>query len=302
MIPEERSRSLSDEAAPAVSIQNVPSLHWSATDGPVSRSEDIAIEAALCIEISYTRAGTELIKPLGITMRTPGNDRELAVGFLLGEGVITAQAEVQDILSLEKNAAGEDIDTIRVLLRAPPRNDLSRVSRAVTTTSACGLCGRATLQGLPVKPAREGAEETVSPRRVRLDTRTMIALPKKLRERQSVFAKTGGTHAAALADVTGKLLLCHEDVGRHNAVDKVFGAALLGAYPLSGCMLVLSGRASFELVQKSAAAGAALIVAVGAPSSAAVSLAHAADITLIGFTRNDRFNVYTRADRVVFDN
>lgn len=278
-------------------IRRVPSLHWSNSSGGVSsRSEDLVIEAPLCIEVAYTRGAAQIIKTLGITMRTPGADEELALGFLLGEGVITAASEVHATEVSACNSSGERIETCRIFLTHPPRHDLQRVTRAVTTTSACGLCGRATLEGLPVVSGpRESFDFTAIP------SRLIVDLPERLRAQQTAFALTGGSHGAALSNASGAILLSREDVGRHNAVDKLFGAALTQGLRLAECLLILSGRASFELVQKSAAAGVPLIAAVGAPSSAAVDLAHSSGITLIGFVRENRFNIYTHATRVTLE-
>jgi len=274
-------------------IKPVLTLHWSGTAGTTARTEDLVVEAPLCIEVSYTRNARPIIKTLGITMRTPGLDQELVLGFLLGEGVITRASEVRRVDALQQNRSGETIDTCRVVLAAPPRHDLQRVSRAVTTTSACGLCGRATLEGLPLPSVPTAVADHPA-----LSGALIAQLPERLRAAQSDFAVTGGSHGAGLSNCQGDLLLCREDVGRHNAVDKLLGAALIQGLVLSEGILVLSGRASFELVQKSAAAGLPIIVAVGAPSSAAVELAHAAGITLIGFTRDNRFNLYTHAPRI----
>jgi FdhD protein len=281
-------------AASHGAVQRVPSLHWSAAHGLTGGSEEIIVEAALCLEISYFRSTTQIVKTLGITMRTPSNDEELALGFLLGEGVITALSEVQSSEARTSNNAGEQIDTLRILLAHPPLHDLQRISRAVTTTSACGLCGRTTLEGLPTSGAR-----LEPPSFGPISSKVINQLPESLRTHQTAYARTGGCHGAALCNREGEFLLGREDVGRHNAVDKLFGAALLRSLPLPRLILVLSGRASFELVQKSASAGVALIVAVGAPSSAAIELAHTAGITLVGFTRENRFNIYTHAPRIV---
>ncbi len=277
-------------------IQRVPCLHWSAAQGPSGGFEEIIVEAPLCLEISYSRGMSQVVKTLGITMRTPGNDEELALGFLLGEGVIGSSSEVHSTEARSSNHAGEQMDTIRILLAQPPTHDLKRVSRAVTTTSACGLCGRPSLEGLPITAAQPDGQ-TFSP----VSSKLIHQLPERLRSHQTAFAQTGGSHGAALCSQAGELLLGREDVGRHNAVDKLFGAALLQGRPLSDSILVLSGRASFELVQKSTSAGPRLIVAVGAPSSAAIALAHTAGITLIGFTRENRFNIYTHAPRVALE-
>jgi len=274
------------------SVCDSPSLHWSATDGWTAVSERLVVEAPLAIEIAYERQGQAVRKVLGVTMRTPGADEELALGFLFGEGLIESLDDVRGGASAGENAKGEKIATWCVQLARVPGDDLQRVSRGLITSSACGLCGRSTLEGLPLRTTPRTAGDAL------LSREAILALPDTLRRCQMVFDETGGCHGAALCDASGKLLLAREDVGRHNAVDKLVGAALRQGLSPAGKILALSGRASFELVQKAAAAGLAAVVAVGAPSSLAVDLAHASGITLIGFTRGTRFNVYTHADRV----
>jgi FdhD protein len=272
-------------------IRTAPSLQWSAPDSLSAKTEDLVVEAPLAIEIAYPRQGVEVRKVLAVTMRTPGQDDELALGFLLAEGLITTPADVAGVEARDHNARGEAISTWCVRLAQPPAEDLQRVSRGLLTSSACGLCGRPSLEGLPL---RSVARNAAAP----LDFAVVAALPETLRLHQPTFFATGGCHAAALCDARGRLHLAREDVGRHNAVDKLVGAALQGGLALSGLILVLSGRASFELLQKAASAGIGVVVAVGAPSSAAVDLAHAAGITLCGFARVSRLNVYTHADRL----
>ena len=269
-----------------------PSLHWSQAAGWSSVTEQLAVEEPLAIEIAYDRAGQEIRRVLAVTMRTPGHDDELALGFLLAEGLIGGRADVNKSTAESENVRGEKIPTRRMHLARAPREDLQRVSRGLLTSSACGLCGRPSLEGLPMPHAPRDPDETA------LSCELIAGLPDLLRRQQTVFFATGGCHGAALCDTSGALLLAREDVGRHNAVDKLVGAALLRAISCAGKILVLSGRASFELTQKAAAAGVAVIVAVGAPSSAAVNLAHAAGVTLVGFTRDGRFNVYAHADRL----
>ena len=227
-------------------------------------------------------------------MRTPGSDPELALGFLLAEGLIGSLADISANTAAMENSRGESIATQIVQLVSAPREDLQRVSRGLITSSACGLCSRTTLEGLPLEPAQS------APMAGRLSCDLIAALPDRLRRKQEIFSETGGTHGAALLGSDGAVLLVREDVGRHNAVDKLVGAALLGRIALAGKTLVLSGRVSFELMQKAAVAGVAAVVAVGAPSSIAVNLAQTAGITLIGFTRGSRFNVYAHAERIDF--
>ena len=277
----------------ADSVCATPSLRWSDEEGWSASPERLAIEAPLAIEIAYDRRGQPVRRVLAVTMRTPGSDQELALGFLLGEGLIQSLADVRGGEAATENARGEKIATWRVELAKMPREDLERVSRGLITSSACGLCGRSTLEGLPLgTPGAARAEGALS-------CEVIAGLPEKLRLLQKTFAETGGCHGAALFDPRAGLLLAREDVGRHNAVDKLLGAALLRKISPAGKVLVLSGRASFELLQKAAAAGLAAVVAVGAPSSMAVELAHTAGIVLVGFNRGTRFNVYTHADKLV---
>ena len=283
-------------------IRASPSLHWSRAGGWESVAEALATEAPLAIEIAYERGGQEIRKVLAVTMRMPGADEELALGFLFAEGLISSLVDIAGSSAETVNARGETISTRRIRLARPPRKDLQRLSRGLVTSAACGLCGRPSLEGLPLRPVPREPEAPA------LSCDTIAALPEKLRASQPAFSATGGCHGAALCDARGDVLLVREDVGRHNAVDKLIGAALQRVpapasfrhprAPFDGKILVLSGRASFELAQKAAAAGLGVIVAVGAPSSAAVALAHAAGITLVGFTRAGRFNVYTPADRL----
>jgi FdhD protein len=273
-------------------VQASPSLHWSETAGWSSVEEKLATEAPLTLEIAYKRAGQEIRKVLAVTMRTPGHDDELALGFLFAEGLIDRAGDVTDNAALSKNSRGERLSTRRLRLARAPREDLQRVSRGLITSSACGLCGRVSLDGLPLRRAtRRDAERPLEPA-------LLARLPDTLRRHQPLFFGTGGSHGAALCGRDGQLYLIREDVGRHNAVDKLVGAALAQSLAFDDNILVLSGRASFELLQKAAVAGIPFVVAVGAPSSLAVTLAHAADITLAGFARGDRLNVYTHADRL----
>ena len=217
--------------------------------------------------------------PLSVTMRTPGHDEELALGFLFGEGLIDGPHEA----GLSADLAANVVEVAGPLLRDPG-------ARRFYTTSSCGVCGKGALEEVAVAsaPASSGPS-------VRRDL--LAALPDRLA--QPAFARTGGTHATGLFDAAGNLLIAREDVGRHNAMDKVVGRALLdGLVPLRDRLLCVSGRLSFELVQKAAVAGAPVLVGVGAPSSLAIDLAADRNITLAGFTRAGKTNVYTGAERV----
>jgi len=248
-------------------------------------------------DASATEAALEVRlhgEPFAVIMRTPGLDRDLAAGFLLSEQVVRAAAEIRTI------EAGTDTDTdssVNVMLRA----DAAQVSalldgrRRVTQNSACGMCGRPTGESLRVDAAPVTATWTVTPDLV-------PKLAERLRAAQEVFGRTGGLHAAGLFDRDGTLVASAEDVGRHNAVDKVIGRMLLaGRLPLDGCLLFVSGRTSFEIVQKAAVAGIPVVAAVSAPSTMAIDLAAAMGITLIGFARGESFNIYANGWRISGD-
>src|SRR5689334_8257983 len=225
-------------------------------------------------------------RDLAITMRTPGNDEELAVGFLFTEGLLSGRDAIESV------KPGENSLTIALKGDAPP--DLSSQTRHFYLTSSCGVCGKASVNALVA------AGCTAPPRgRPRVETATILDLPEALRATQPVFERTGGLHAAALFDASGMLQLVREDVGRHNAVDKLVGRSVLdGQIPLSDSLLLVSGRASFELVQKALMAGIPILAAVGAPSSLAVETAMRFGMTLAGFLRDGRFNIYSGAERI----
>jgi FdhD protein len=266
-------------------------LRW-AGGIPLAVAERLVVEEPLAIEIAYERVGQAVLKVLSVTMRTPGDDADLALGFLYCEGLIDRAEDALGGELLGQNARGEVIPTWRVRLARPPGNQaVERVSRGLITSAACGLCGRTSLEGLRLRGV-PGA--TAGPA---ISGAAVLALAGRLRDLQRVYPQTGGCHGAGLFDEAGETLVVREDVGRHNAVDKVVGAALRGGHPTVGATLVLSGRAGFELVQKAAAAGVALVIAVGAPSSLAVQLARDAGITLVGFARDGRFNLYSHAGR-----
>jgi FdhD protein len=232
---------------------------------------------------------------VAVTMRTPGADFELAAGFLSGEGVIRTRDELRGISYCVD--AGLDTqqryNVVNVALARDALPDLAPLERHFVTTSACGVCGKASLEALRLRGVPSLSEgPSVSPE-------TITALPDRLRGEQGVFQATGGLHAAALFDQTGALLCVREDVGRHNAVDKVVGWALLnGKLPLRDRILLVSGRSSYEILQKSLAAEITIVCGISAPSSLAVALAREFGITLIGFLRGSRFNVYAGEERV----
>ena len=218
--------------------------------------------------------------PVAVTMRTPGHDEELALGFALTEGLRPAGARVPDDLA----ANTVDVDA--------PGFDLGRVQRSFYTSSSCGICGKGALEAIAVEAPRVESD-------LRVPAVLVAGLPDRLRETQAAFEATGGLHATALFSSEGELLCVREDVGRHNALDKVIGRAFLdGLLPLSRSVLCVSGRLSFELVQKAAVAGCPLLVAVGAPSSLAIELAADRGLTLCGFVRGGSLNVYTETWRI----
>jgi len=235
--------------------------------------------------------------PLAVTMRTPGDDVELAHGFLLTEGVIGDMADIStarycDSLDAHGRNTYNVLDVVLAPGVAPPA---AEVTRNFYTTSSCGVCGKASLEAVRLKSRFSPARDPVT-----VTTATLTLLPELLRDAQQVFERTGGLHAAGLFTAVGELLVAREDVGRHNAVDKVLGWALMaGLVPAAGHVLLVSGRASFELVQKAVMAGVPMLAAVSAPSSLAVELAEDAGVTLVGFLRGQSMNVYTGAERVV---
>jgi FdhD protein len=235
---------------------------------------------------------------LTMTMRTPGDDIELAAGFLVSEGVVRRQDDIAEIKLCDGTACGhgdhDGLGNIADVTLAAGVTVLPGARRNFLTTSACGVCGKASIHDICVLPQAAPSEDPA-----RFAPELLALLPDRLREAQRVFSRTGGLHAAGVFTAEGKLIVIREDVGRHNAVDKVVGWAVLnGRLPLAGCALLVSGRASFELVQKAVLAGIPLLAAVSAPSSLAVKLAEEAGVTLVGFLRGPSMNVYTGAHRL----
>ncbi|MBX3213456.1 MAG: formate dehydrogenase accessory sulfurtransferase FdhD [Labilithrix sp.] len=255
-----------------------------------AREDEVAVEEPLEIRISG--------ETLAVTMRTPGSDRELVLGFLLAEGVITGAGDVSSVVHCGRATDEGRENTIDVTLAPgvrPPIDDETGMlaRRGTLVTSACGVCGRRSIDDLlaRVAPLPSGG---------RVARAVIAGAIEGLRERQPVFARTGGCHAASLVGFDGRHVATFEDVGRHNAVDKVIGSRVLaGAAPLAGHLLVVSGRSSFEIVQKALAAGIPLVASVSAPSSLAVDLARRANVTLAGFVREGSMTIYAGAERVL---
>jgi len=263
-------------------------------DGPPrssARGDFLATEEPLGIRVDGTA--------LTMTMRTPGDDTELAAGFLVSEALVRSPDDIAEIRLCDGASCGhgdhEDLGNIADVSLAPGVAVTAGARRNFMTTSACGVCGKASIEDICVLPhAALSADQT------RFSPVMLASLPDRLRDAQRVFSRTGGLHAAGLFTATGEVVAVREDVGRHNAVDKIVGWALLARrLPLSGCVLLVSGRASFELVQKAVLAGIPLLAAVSAPSSLAVSLAEQAGLTLVGFLRGPSMNVYAGAERVM---
>jgi FdhD protein len=268
---------MSDELVTARRITRVTG------EGAAVVDDQLAVERALEIRVDG--------QPLAVTLRTPGHDRDLTLGFLASESVVHSLGDVRD-LAEHPAACADEADRIEVTLAPTTRVDWSRLERHFAATSACGLCGRAHLDSL-----RAGL--TPVDAAFRVSAGALLAWPERMRESQAAFALTGGLHAAAYAGADLAPALLREDVGRHNAVDKIAGALLgEGRYPVRAGVLWVSGRAGAEIVLKAARAGIPVLAAVGAPSSLAVELAEAAHMTLIGFLREGRMNVYTGAERL----
>lgn len=254
----------------------------------------VTVEEPLEIRLVFGPDGDRREQPLAVTMRTPGNDLELTAGFLVGEGIVRSSADVETIAhegvpSLDKDL----VNVVRVELSPAVEFDAERLTRHTFTTSSCGVCGKASLDAVRVTvPEFTGTDFTI-----RSDT--LREMPGRLSERQTEFARTGGLHASAIFDARGVIDRIREDVGRHNALDKLIGSYLSSGHDdLPGRGLMLSGRTSFELVQKAAMVGIPLVAAIGPPSSLAIELAEECDMTLVGFLRSDRFNVYCGANRI----
>jgi FdhD protein len=267
------------ETASAVEI-----VRQNGNEPPREQSDEVAIEEPLEIRIEG--------RSVAVMMRTPGHDRELAAGFVLTEGLVRQRSDIFEITACPTIDPAHG-NVIEISLTNPSDFDFAKLSRHIFSSSSCGICGKATIESA----MRQFAPISAAPR---VRAQTLLGLPEKLRAAQATFARTGGLHACALFDANGELLLAREDVGRHNALDKLIGHQLLaGALPASENILLLSGRVSFEMTQKALAAGIALIAAISAPTSLAVDFARANNQTLVGFLRGETMNIYAGAERII---
>lgn len=283
----------------AVAEAVIERVHGNRSD---TSADLVAVEEPLEIQLGYGPSTDRKTEPIAVTMRTPGHDLELAAGFLVSEGIIRSRTNVAelDFAPAEMHDRPKSSDTplrivqttasanvVRVQLAPELEIDTTRLRRHFYTSSSCGVCGKASLLALETAcpPRRQN--------RFSINAEVLYTLPGRLREAQTIFDRTGGLHGAALFDADGTFISMREDVGRHNAVDKLIGSQfLLDRLPLQDALLMLSGRASFELLQKALMAGVPAVAAVGAPSSLAVAIARQFDIVLVGFARDSRFNVY----------
>jgi len=264
-------------------------------DGGV-KDDVVATEEPLEIRLGYFRPGGEHAEQsISVTMRTPGKDLELAVGFLYTEGIVRGPEDVLSVGPCGPPAADGLVNVVRVELARGVEVDLDRLERHFYTSSSCGVCGKSSLEAVAVQGRYD-----LHAAELEVGRAAVGGLPDALRAQQDVFERTGGLHASGLFDASGRIVLVREDVGRHNALDKLIGSRLMAnALPLTRFGIVVSGRASFELMQKAMMAGCPLLAAVGAPSSLAVQLAEEFGMTLVGFLKEDRFNIYARPDRIV---
>jgi FdhD protein len=250
-------------------------------------TDEVAIEEPLEIRIGQD--------PLAVTMRTPGNDEELAAGFLLSEGIVRARSDLREIARCTLPASLGNV--LNVTLSAAAKFTPAATHRFGTISTSCGLCGKTSIEFI-----RQQFAPIDSSRRIQIEAATLLGLPERLRMAQGNFARTGGIHAAAIFDLDGNLIVLREDIGRHNAVDKAIGRAFLDdLLPLGNHIMIVSGRSSLEIVQKALAAGIPIVAAVSAPSTLAVNFARESNQTLIGFLRPPTFNIYAHIERVRMD-
>ena len=258
-----------------------------------TRGDSVAVEEPMEVRLEVPGDGGTREHPVSVTMRTPGDDFELAAGFLFTEGVVTDPRALADVRYC-RDVDPQEYNVVTASLRDPGAFDAASLTRNFYVTSSCGVCGKASLESVEVMGCQAVPDGTLV-----IHESEVRALPGRLRSAQQVFDRTGGIHAAGLFDAAGAITLVREDVGRHNAVDKVVGALVLsGGLPGSETGLVVSGRSSFEILQKAAMAGFPMVVAVGAPSSLAVSFARRFNMTLVGFAKRDGYNVYSGDERI----
>jgi FdhD protein len=259
-------------------------------NGNISEIRDqVAVEEPLEIQLSWSTANGKMKKNIAVTMRTPGNDKELAAGFLFTEGIIEHIDWIHSIVQSSYN------NSVLVTLHENVFPKLNNAERNFYATSSCGICGKASIDAISMQFPFEAKTDTFI-----VEEKVFYALQDAARLKQAIFKDTGGIHASALFSSSGEIIQVMEDVGRHNALDKLVGYfLLLGKLPLTHSILLLSGRAGFELIQKSVMAGIKIVAAVGAPSSMAVELANEMNITLIGFLRERKFNIYSGAQRII---
>jgi FdhD protein len=264
-----------------------------------SAEDLLAVEEPLEIRIVYGDENNRQQKNISVTMCTPGHDDELATGFLFTEGLIKKIEDIVRCVSLSESGNNIVIAELQPGISFDPK----KIERHFYTSSSCGVCGKSSIDAVKNVFTNNGSKDNLC-----INASVLTTLPEALRKQQEVFEHTGGLHASALFDLNGNLLLTREDVGRHNALDKLIGAMLqavdkplkrLAEIPLDKHILLLSGRASFELIQKAAMAGIKIVCAVGAPSSLAVELAKETDMTLVGFLRDGRFNIYSGEQRII---
>ena len=279
--------------APGDGIREIRNFSVTSVDKGVceARPDAIAVEEPLEIRLVFRKNGKLVDQSISITMRTPGHDLELALGFLFTESIIQSYDQIE---SAAPATARPTCNVVTVQLKPNTRFDPKLLQRNFYTTSSCGVCAKSSLEAL-----RVSGVSRIESNGFRVSADVVRSLPDKLRQAQSVFASTGGLHAAGLFGPRGRLLLVREDVGRHNAVDKLVGERLSsGQAPVTGKILLVSGRTSFEIVQKTLRLGAPILAAVSAPSSLAIQLAEEFGLTLLGFLRGSRFNIYSRAERI----
>jgi FdhD protein len=254
----------------------------------------VAVEEPLEIQLSYLSNGQRVVRSISITMRTPGHDKDLALGFLRTEGIICSVEQVREVLvPVDEKFCRPEENRLRIILEDDVSVDVGKMDRNFYTTSSCGICGKASLEALNMAGAKAFTGNCPKVRK-----ETVLQLPQKLLQQQEAFLKTGGLHAVGLFDANGEIKVLREDVGRHNAVDKIAGALLQDTLLIAAeSLLLVSGRTSFEIIQKAVRAGIPIIASIGSPSSMAVEIAMAFNLTLLGFVSSERFNVYSSPER-----